>query len=89
MDPKFLMEAMKMQMEMKSQGGNGPVDSMDEAGLKHMMDAMEQAEKDPAIMKQMEGMWKMMDDMAQNNPDQYKKFVQGNMDAMNEDHKKT
>jgi hypothetical protein len=30
----------------------------------------------------MEGMWKMMDEMAQNDPVAYKKYVDGNMEEM-------
>jgi len=41
MDPKFLMEAMKMQMDASSKGGKGPIGDMDEAGIKNMMQTME------------------------------------------------
>lgn len=80
MDPKFMMEAMQATM---AQGGK---DGMDEAGMKHMMEMMEAVQKDPALFKQMEGMWKMMDEMHQNDPEGYKKYVDSNMAEMKEHH---
>jgi hypothetical protein len=82
MDPKFLMEAMQ------SSVAGGGVESMglDEAGMKNMMEMLETVQKDPAMMKQMEGMWKMMDEMHQNNPDEYRKYVDKNMTEMKAHH---
>lgn len=39
-----------------------------------MMEAMTKG--DPETMKQMEGYWKMLDEMAGSSPDQYKKFIE-------------
>eukprot|EP00353_Schmidingerella_taraikaensis_P001280 CAMPEP_0185597054 /NCGR_PEP_ID=MMETSP0434-20130131/81125_1 /TAXON_ID=626734 ORGANISM="Favella taraikaensis, Strain Fe Narragansett Bay" /NCGR_SAMPLE_ID=MMETSP0434 /ASSEMBLY_ACC=CAM_ASM_000379 /LENGTH=53 /DNA_ID=CAMNT_0028225679 /DNA_START=121 /DNA_END=282 /DNA_ORIENTATION=- len=37
---------------------------------------------DPEMKKQMEGYWKMLDNMAGSNPAEYKKFVDGQMKEM-------
>jgi hypothetical protein len=74
------------------QGGankGGPMAGMDEAGIKAMMEAMEAVKKDPAMAKQMEGMWKMMDDMHESDPEEYRKFIEKNKNEMNEDHQQT
>lgn len=48
---------------------------MNEFGMKNMMDMMKQVEKDPELKRQMEGYWKMLDNMSSSNPDEYKKFI--------------
>jgi hypothetical protein len=35
-------------------------------------------------MRQMEGYWKMLDNMNEKDPDQYKKFIDSQMDEMKE-----
>ena len=80
MDPSLLMDAMAQHA---SKAG-GPDDMMNAAGMSHMMDMLKQAQHDPELKKQMDGMWKMMDDMQQNDPNEYKKFVDGNMKEMRE-----
>ena len=37
---------------------------------------------DPEIKKKMEGYWKMLDEMSAGNPEEYKKFVDGQMEEM-------
>lgn len=34
---------------------------------------------DPSMMKQAEAMWKMLDDMAESSPEEYKKFIEANI----------
>jgi hypothetical protein len=43
---------------------------------------------DGALLQQMENMWKMLDDMAENDPDQYKSFVASNVKRGAEEIKK-
>ena len=62
-------------------GGNKDP-NFNEAGMKNMMELMKKAQEDPAVFKQMEGMWKMMDEMAANDPEQYRKYVDQNMSEM-------
>jgi len=40
-----------------------------------MMPEMEKMMKDPEQMKQVEGLWKFMDDLSESNPDEYKTFI--------------
>jgi len=37
---------------------------------------------DPEMKKQIEGYWKMLDGMSTDNPDEYKKFIDGQMTEM-------
>lgn len=66
----------------KGKAGPGGISGMDEYGLKQMMEMMKQVEKDPEMKRQMEGYWKMLDNMNSNNPDEYKKFVDSQMGEM-------
>lgn len=75
------MEAMQQQM---SKGGDP---NLNAAGMESMMEMLAAVNKDPALAKQMEGMWKMMDEMSQNDPEEYKKFVDGNMREMQDSQK--
>jgi hypothetical protein len=43
--------------------------------LKGMIQAMEKG--DPAMIKQMEGFWKMLNGMAESTPEEYKTFIDG------------
>ncbi len=44
------------------------------------MDFMKElGDMDPETKKQAENIWKMLDDMSQNNPDEYKNFIKKNM----------
>jgi len=52
--------------------------------MKHMMDTMMKG--DPAMKKQMEGYWKMLDGMAKDNPTEYKSFIDGQMKEMKDHH---
>ena len=79
MDPKLMMEAMQSQM-----GKNGGDSGIDPSGMRHMMHLMDEMQKNPDSVKQMEGMWKMMDEMSQNDPEGYKKYVDSNMKEMKE-----
>lgn len=38
--------------------------------------------------KEMENMWKYLDDLSQNNPDEYKKFISSQMEEMKHEIKK-
>lgn len=40
-----------------------------------MMNMMKQVEKDPELKKQMEGYWKMLDNMNEQDPNAYKKHI--------------
>lgn len=37
---------------------------------------------DPEVKKQMEGYWKMLDNMHQSSPEEYDKFIKSNMEEM-------
>ena len=39
---------------------------------------------DPETKKQMEGYWKMLDNMAQSSPEEYNQFISKNMEEMKE-----
>lgn len=41
--------------------------------MQNMFEAMTNGE--PEVKKQMEGYWKMLDSMAENNPDEYNKYI--------------
>ncbi len=71
-------------MQGLSKGGkSGPeLSSFDEFGMKNMMEMMQQVDKDPEMKRQMEGYWKMLDNMSSENPDEYKKFVESQMGDM-------
>ena len=49
-----------------------------------MMEMMEKVQKDPELKKQMEGYWKMLDNMQENDPNQYKKFIDEQKKEMEE-----
>jgi hypothetical protein len=74
MDPKIMMEMMAG-MGKGGKSGGPDLTGVDAYGMKNMMEMMEKVEKDPELKKQMEGYWKMLDNMSSNNPDEYKKFV--------------
>ena len=48
--------------------------------LKDMIKAMEKG--DPAMKKQMEGFWKMLNGMADSSPEEYKTYISGQMKEM-------
>ena len=50
--------------------------------METLMEAMQS--DDPKMKKQMEGMWKMLDDMSANNPAEYDKYIKKNMEEMKE-----
>jgi hypothetical protein len=60
---------------MGKNGGKGGPSSEDAFGMKNMMEMMEQVQKDPELKRQMEGYWKMLDNMQESDPEQYKKFI--------------
>ena len=62
-------------------GGMG----MDPQGMKHMHEMFEALKNgDPELKKQMEGMWKMLDNMAESKPEEYDKFIAEQMTEMKE-----
>ena len=57
-----------------AKSGGGP--PMDSAEMRAMQTVFETLTKgDPEIKKQMEGYWKMLDNMAEGSPEEYKSFV--------------
>ena len=42
---------------------------------------------DPEVKKQLEGYWKMLDGMAEKDPEEYKQFIKGQMTEMKEHEK--
>ena len=61
--------------------GGGP--QMSGAEMRSMQTLMEAMTKgDPAVKKQMEGYWKMLDSMAQSSPEEYDQFIKKNMEEM-------
>ena len=42
----------------------------------------------PDAMQKMTGFWKFLDNMAESNPEEYKKFIDGQMTDMKEELKK-
>jgi hypothetical protein len=74
MDIKAMME----QFAGAGKGGKSSGASnleMNEFGMSNMMEMMKQVEKDPELKRQMEGYWKMLDNMSSSNPEEYKKFI--------------
>ena len=68
-------------MQMMSGAPGAP--KMDSAELRSMQMVMEaMTSGDPEMKKQMEGYWKMLDNMAQGSPEEYKQFVDGQMKEM-------
>lgn len=57
---------------------------VDQYGMQQMMEMMKQVEKDPELKRQMEGYWKMLDNMNEQNPEAYKKFIDQQMGEMKE-----
>jgi len=49
---------------------------------KEMCKMMGKVKKDPELRKQMEGYWKMLDNMHQSSPDEYTKFIGDQMTEM-------
>lgn len=43
---------------------------------------------DPEVKKQLEGYWKMLDEKAEKDPEEYKQFIKGQMTEMKEHEKK-
>jgi hypothetical protein len=72
MDPGS-MRAM-MESMMQGDGKNLPT-GVDGYGMEQMMNMMKQVEKDPELKKQMEGYWKMLDNMNEQDPNAYKKHI--------------
>ena len=77
-------------------GGGGPpgaggmpgmpgVSEAEAKSMKAFFDAMTSG--DPELKKQMEGYWKMLDNMNESDPEGYKKFIDGQMKEMKDDHK--
>ena len=65
-------------MEMMSQMSGGKGASMSESeqfGMQNMMEMFKEVQKDPALKKQMEGYWKMLDNMSENDPQEYDKYI--------------
>ena len=60
-------------------GGDGApkMDSAEMRSMQTVMDTMTSG--DPEIKKQMEGYWKMLDEMATGNPEEYKGYVDKQM----------
>lgn len=56
---------------------------MDSAEMRSMQTVMESITSgDPEVKKQMEGYWKMLDEMAQSKPEEYKSYVDNQMKDM-------
>ena len=65
--------------------GGGDGKPMSPAEMKSMQALIEAMTKgDPEMKKQIEGYWKMLDGMSQDNPDEYKKFIDSQMKEMKE-----
>ena len=63
----------------------GPGGNLSPAEMKSMKALIEAMTKgDPEMKKQIEGYWKMLDGMSQDNPDEYKKFIDSQMKEMKE-----
>ena len=78
-------EMMKMMSGAGGPGGAGGMPGMSSAELRSMQTVMEaMTSGDPAVKKQMEGYWKMLDEMAGSNPDEYSKFIDKQMSEMKE-----
>lgn len=58
--------------------------NLDSFGMQNMMEMMEKVQKDPELKKQMDGYWKMLDNMQENDPNQYKKFIDEQKKEMEE-----
>ena len=69
---------------MGKSGGKGLPSNLDSFGMQNMMEMMEKVQKDPELKKQMEGYWKMLDNMSENDPNQYKKFIDEQKKEMEE-----
>ena len=62
-------------------GAGGP--AMDPQGMKHMSEMFEALKNgDPELKKQLEGYWKMLDNMADSKPEEYDKFIADQMTEM-------
>jgi hypothetical protein len=82
MDPKMMSDIMGSLMGQK--GAPSLPGGMDAKGFTDMMDQLKEIQKDPEAMRQMEGYWKMLDNMNDKDPEQYKKFIDQQMDEMKE-----
>ena len=69
---------------MGKSGGKGMPSNLDSFGMQNMMEMMEKVQKDPELIKQMDGYWKMLDNMQENDPNQYKKFIDEQKKEMEE-----
>ena len=69
---------------MGKSGGKGMPSNLDSFGMQNMMEMMEKVQKDPELKKQMDGYWKMLDNMQENDPNQYKKFIDEQKKEMEE-----
>lgn len=41
-----------------------------------MMESMKEMQNNPEMKREMEGYWKMLDNMSSSDPDGYKKFIE-------------
>ena len=78
-------EMMKMMSGAGGMGAGGAPPGMSSAEMRSMQTVMEaMTSGDPEIKKQMEGYWKMLDEMAGNSPEEYKTFIDKQMTEMKE-----
>ena len=76
---------MKMMSGAGGMGAGGAPPGMSSAEMRSMQTVMEaMTSGDPEIKKQMEGYWKMLDEMAGNSPEEYKTFIDKQMTEMKE-----
>ena len=74
MDPAKMMEMMSQMSGGK--GGFPPgMGESEQFGMQNMMQMFKEVQNDPALKKQMEGYWKMLDNMSENDPQEYDKFI--------------
>lgn len=88
MNPAAMMEMLGSVMggagKDGAKGMPGMPEGMDAAGLQEMMNMMKQVDKDPALKREMEGYWKMLDNMNESDPSAYKKHIDEQMKDMKE-----
>ena len=65
---------------MPGPNGGAPMSSAETRSMQTVLDALRS--NDPEMKKQMEGYWKMLDGMADSNPEEYKQFIDKQMDEM-------
>lgn len=69
MDPKVMMEMLGNNPQMANSFGVGASE------MKQMQEMMQQMKTDPDMKKQMEGYWKMLDNMHKEDPKEYQNFI--------------